>query len=205
MEAHEARKAALSFIEGCHVKSYIYDLRQVSSRRQSDGGDNTFRATFSKPTRKNPVPLAVIYCTYYVSGTVDSPSVSYRIENETHVHRQEENMVFSEVWLDRILSRKLRVKSFVDTSTPFDRSRLDEGKRKTKSEEKKREETKSEEIDYEERSYEELFFDEDELQELQQQEILASEATLVEWFAAADHGKKGFLSASDFVSCNMAR
>ena len=209
MEAHEARKAAVSFIEGCHVKSYIYDLRQVSSR-QSDG-DMTFRATFSRPTRKNPVPLAVVYCTYYVSGTVDSPSVSYRIENETHVHHPGENMSFSEVWLDQILSRKLSVKRFMDTRTPFDISRLDEGKKKevteehfsgsTKSEETKSEETKNEErSDNEDRTNEELFFDEEELQELQQQEIFASEATLVEWFAEADQGRKGFLSSSDFIS-----
>ena len=120
-------------------------------------------------------------------------------------------MSFSEVWLDQILSRKLSVKRFMDTRTPFDISRLDEGKKKevteehfsgsTKSEETKSEETKNEErSDNEDRTNEELFFDEEELQELQQQEIFASEATLVEWFAEADQGRKGFLSSSDFIS-----
>ena len=115
------RKSVVAFIEECHIAGYVFDLRHVESQ---EGKKNVYRAVFSKPSKQEPIPRAVVYVTYTVNGTPDEPSISYRIENETHIHHPSENITFSEVWLDRILARKLKMKAFADMSTPFDTSRI---------------------------------------------------------------------------------
>jgi hypothetical protein len=119
----EVRQAVVAFIEACLVKNYVYDLRRVNNMRKGDA--QVFRATWSRPNKTEPIPRAVVYVTYTVNTTLNAPlQISYRIENETHVHHPDENISFSEVWLDRILERKLKMKAFVDMTTPFDTSRI---------------------------------------------------------------------------------
>ena len=69
MDAAEAKQAAIAFIDGCHIKSYVYDLRQVQNRASETTTTFNFRASFSRPSRVEPISKAVAYCTYYVSGT----------------------------------------------------------------------------------------------------------------------------------------
>ena len=113
-----AREAVLTFIEECHIENYVYDLKEIKDASMK----TTFRATWSRPTKAKPVPAAVVYVTYTVEN--NNSDISYRIENETHVHYPGENIAFSEVWLDRILARKLKLKGFINMSTPFDHSRI---------------------------------------------------------------------------------
>ena len=199
LTSEQARKATESFIEVCNVKSYVYDLREVSEGKFDDSDGTVggldpseiktfcFRAIWSRPTAVEPIPRAVAYCTYYVSGSSDSPRISYRVENETHVHRPEENLTFSEAWLDRVIDRKLKLSKWIDMTTPFDKKRIKELAElpSSKDEGKMQENTHAqaaENLD----------------SQLDREELLDAERQLIQWFKSADIDGKGYLNAQEF-------
>ena len=213
-----ARAAVENFIEECRVKSYVYSLRAVDAFDSSDGtvggidpsATNTyaFRATWSRPRNVEPIPRAVAYCTYYVSassaavavvegksnaagagrGDGSLPKITYRVENETHVHRPEENLKFSETWLDRVISRKLKLHKWIDMTTPFDNARI-----------QKIAEIGGAKIRIEGKTSDSAAAAVDALDErLDREELMDSERELVSWFDAADADGKGYLNAQEF-------
>lgn len=115
-----ARAAAVSFLEQCETADYVYDLVHI----QSSGTVNEFRTTWSKPRNDCPIPAAVVKQTLYVDANEDGPTITYRIENETHIVHPSEKVLFSSMWLDKVIERKLKIKKFLDCSTKVDASRL---------------------------------------------------------------------------------
>ena len=129
MNIETSKQICSAYIDGCHIKNYVYDLRQVQDRSETSTTTLSFRATFSRPTKTEPINTAVAYVTYYLKGTPDQPTISYRIENDSHIHHPEENLAFSEVWLDRVVSRKLKLSKLMNCKTAFDSSRISEKKK----------------------------------------------------------------------------
>jgi Ca2+-binding EF-hand superfamily protein len=219
-----ARIAVEAFIEECRVKTYVYSLRAVDA---FDGGDGAvggldasaketwaFRATWSRPRNVEPIPRAVAYCTYYVSASSAAaaaaaaaggksnaadglPRITYRVENETHVHRPEENLTFSETWIDRVIARKLQLHKWIDMATPFDTARIREiaegGGTSGTGGEKSGEGSKEGKVEDSAAAAADALD-----AQLDREELMDSERQLIDWFDAADADGKGYLNAQEF-------
>ena len=122
ISAERARVAVTKFIDDCNVTDYVYSLRQIRPAVENAKGDDSksadavnadryeFLATWSAPTKEEPVPTSVACVTYYVSADEEgSPQLSYRIENEAHVRAESDSIGFSQQWLHTIVRRKQRL------------------------------------------------------------------------------------------------
>lgn len=119
-----SRAAVVSFLEQCETADYVYDIVHIQT--SGTGTVNEFRITYSKPRPDCPIPRAVVKQTLYVDAKEEGkePTITYRIENETHIIHPTEKLMFSSMWLDKVIERKLQMKKFFDCSTKADASRL---------------------------------------------------------------------------------
>ena len=118
-----SRAAVVSFLEQCETADYVYDIVHIQT--SGTGTVNEFRVTWSKPRPDCPIPRAVVKQTIYIDAKEGKePTITYRIENETHIIHPTENLMFSSMWLDKVIERKIQMKKFFDCTTKTDASRL---------------------------------------------------------------------------------
>ncbi|CEM36869.1 unnamed protein product [Vitrella brassicaformis CCMP3155] len=98
-----------------------------------DGTRLMYEVIFSLPEPHCPVPVAVvrvfftlIFDSSPLPGVHEEPHLTYRFENETLVHDPHGTLAKGkfEVWIDRLIRDKLKVRKLRDLSTAFEQSRL---------------------------------------------------------------------------------
>ena len=170
------------------IKDFVKDWssRYVHSLFETDGPDPAkwyVRGTWSCPFKQRPIADAVVHVDFEVED--NGKRISYTIENERTVHRSDDQIRFSETWLDDAVNNKLAIKSWFDLRTDFSRTRIHE--------------LKAEDMVDEEKVLEEV----DQMVEAAEQyddvmETLDVEQTMIDLFQQADRDGRGWLTYEEF-------
>jgi hypothetical protein len=135
------REAVEEVVGGWGVDSYRHVIK-FQGAQKLDGQYNlvvAFDAIFSRPEESKPAPIAVVHVFFSIlcsipegeaalNASSDSAplQVSWRFENESTRHTLSKTLAPGkfEVWLDRIIRDKLKLREVQDLSTEFETSRL---------------------------------------------------------------------------------
>jgi Ca2+-binding EF-hand superfamily protein len=135
------REAVEEVVGGWGVDSYRHVIK-FQGAQKLDGQYNlvvAFDAIFSRPEESKPAPIAVVHVFFSIlcsipegeaaltAGSDIAPlQVSWRFENESTRHTPSKTLAPGkfEVWLDRIIRDKLKLREVQDLSTDFETSRL---------------------------------------------------------------------------------
>jgi len=103
---------AIAFVEKCITPytTYFTTLVEDTSNGSSDPSSRVFKVTFSKPNYDSPVSAAVVKL--YISMKFENKKYSilgYKLEGKKQL--LEETFPFQEVWVDRIVRQKLRMRN----------------------------------------------------------------------------------------------
>ena len=86
-----------------------------------------YSVEFSIPKEVKPIPEGTVKCDFYLTELPDGGhEIEFNFENESLRHRVDNTMRSSmyESWIDRLLEKKLTVKSKIHLGTEFEKSRF---------------------------------------------------------------------------------
>ena len=122
MSATEARTQVEALIAKWDT-TYVYSLKQKKKKRTCVA---RFKAIFSRPSKVDPVPEAVVDVHFDVVG-IDGASnfeVLFTIEDQKYQHSSKDSIAFDERWFDTVIQQKKATANFLNVVSDFESTRL---------------------------------------------------------------------------------